>query len=67
MTRPDIELIVRNAKRLEKLSSDILAVARIESQSLTINQEEFELNQEVQNVVIDMKYSSIHRKSKACI
>ncbi|MFL6454525.1 MAG: histidine kinase dimerization/phospho-acceptor domain-containing protein, partial [Nitrososphaeraceae archaeon] len=39
-----IALIIRNAKRLEHLASDILDVSKIESQSLKLNKERFNLN-----------------------
>ena len=44
-----IALIIRNAKRLERLASDILDVSKIESQSLKLNKERFNLN----NVLLD--------------
>jgi signal transduction histidine kinase len=44
-------MIIRNAKRLERLSSDILDVARIESQSLVINKQKFNLVDSVQEAV----------------
>ncbi|MFL6433232.1 MAG: histidine kinase dimerization/phospho-acceptor domain-containing protein, partial [Nitrososphaeraceae archaeon] len=44
-----ITLIIRNAKRLERLASDILDVSKIESQSLKLNKERFNLN----NVLYD--------------
>lgn len=43
VTKAEIDMIVRNARRLERLSSDILAVARIESDSLSLNREKFDL------------------------
>jgi signal transduction histidine kinase len=36
ITKPETEIIIRNAKRLERLSSDILDVTRIESHSLKL-------------------------------
>src|ERR687892_1595742 len=43
ISKDDIEIILRNAKRLERLSSDVLETARIESQSLRLNKEKFSL------------------------
>ncbi|MEW6603550.1 MAG: sensor histidine kinase [Thermoproteota archaeon] len=58
ISRDDMELLVRNAKRLEKLSSDILQVTRIESRSLALSKEIFDLNQKVRNVVADAQNTS---------
>jgi signal transduction histidine kinase len=55
ITRPELEMIIRNAKRLERLSSDILEVSRIESQSLKLHRERVDMNKKIQNVVIDAK------------
>jgi signal transduction histidine kinase len=44
LSRSDLELIIRNAKRLEKLSSDILEVSRIESDLLHLHKERVNLN-----------------------
>ena len=38
-----IEIIIKNSKRLQKLSEEILDVARIESRSLDLNLERFDL------------------------
>jgi signal transduction histidine kinase len=48
------EMIYRNAKRLERLSSDILQVTRIEGNKLKLEKEKFDLNIKVQNVVRDV-------------
>ena len=50
-----LNAIIRNAKRLQKLTEDILDVTRIESQSLRINKEQFELNEIIENAVSDCK------------
>jgi signal transduction histidine kinase len=55
MSREDFEMILRNARRLEHLSSDILEVARIESQSLQLRVETFDLNEKIQAVIRDIK------------
>ena len=55
ITRAEVEMIVRNAKRLERLSSDILAVSRIESNSLQLHKELVDLNEKMQNVIMDAK------------
>jgi signal transduction histidine kinase len=45
--------ILRNAKKLQRLSEDILDVTRIESQSLKLNKEEFDLNEIISSIVGD--------------
>jgi signal transduction histidine kinase len=45
--------ILRNARRLQRLSEDILDVTRIESQSLKLNKEEFDLNDVISSIVGD--------------
>jgi signal transduction histidine kinase len=48
-------LIIRNAKRLERLASDILDVTRIESQSLKLNKEQFNLKDILSDTVQDIR------------
>jgi signal transduction histidine kinase len=55
VSREDLEMIVRNAKRLETLSNDILDVSRIEAKSLRLNKESFDLNGEIRDVVRDFQ------------
>jgi signal transduction histidine kinase len=55
VTKEELEMLVRNAKRLERLSSDILEVTRIESHSLKVNRETFNLNEKIQHVIDDVK------------
>jgi two-component system sensor histidine kinase VicK len=50
--------ISRNADRLIRLSSDILDVARIESQTLKLNKSSFDLNEKIKNAITDVKESS---------
>ena len=47
--------IQRNAIRLQRLSNDILDVAKIESRSLKLNKELFDLNEIISNIVEDYK------------
>ncbi len=50
-----IDAIIRNAKRLQSLTEDILDVTRIESQqSLIIKKEQFNLNDLIMNVINDI-------------
>src|SRR5215469_4006563 len=50
-----LEVVRRNAKRLMRLSNDILDITRIESKSLELKKEEFNLNDVIVNVTNDMK------------
>jgi signal transduction histidine kinase len=49
-----VDVIVRNAKRLQRLTEEILDVTKIESQSLKLNKEEFNLNDVIINCINDM-------------
>ncbi|HXX98951.1 MAG TPA: histidine kinase dimerization/phospho-acceptor domain-containing protein [Candidatus Bathyarchaeia archaeon] len=50
-----LEVVRRNAKRLMRLSNDIQDVTRIESKSLELKKEEFNVNDVIVNVTNDMK------------
>ena len=50
-----IQAISRNATRLQRLTSDILDVTRIESRSLRLNLERFNLNEVISDVVADYR------------
>src|SRR5213593_5262850 len=58
VTHPEIEMILRNAKRLERLSSDILEISRIESGALKLNKENFSLAYIIADAVKDAKAQS---------
>jgi two-component system, OmpR family, sensor histidine kinase VicK len=49
-----LDAIVRNAKRLQRLTENILDVTRIESQSLQLKKERFSLNENIRNVINDV-------------
>jgi signal transduction histidine kinase len=49
-----LDVIIRNAKRLKKLSSEILDVTRIESRSLELKKEQFNLNDVIVNAMDDI-------------
>ncbi len=55
ITRDEIDIILRNAKRLERLSSDVLETARIESQSLRLNKQLFSLLEVISTSIRDAK------------
>jgi two-component system, OmpR family, sensor histidine kinase VicK len=50
-----LDVISRNAKRLQRLTEDILDVTKIESQSLKLNKQYFGLKDIITNVLIDHK------------
>jgi two-component system, OmpR family, sensor histidine kinase VicK len=55
ITKDEIDMIVRNARRLERLSSDILTVSRIETKSLQLFKEAINLGEKIRDVVADAK------------
>jgi signal transduction histidine kinase len=54
-SRMYVNPILRNSKRLQRLSEDILDVTRIESQSLKLTKEEFDLNDVIISIVGDYR------------
>ena len=50
-----LETIVRNAKRLQDLSENILDITKIESRTLKLNKEKFNINEKIRNVIEDTK------------
>ena len=53
VTKEEIEMIARNVKRLERLTTDILDVSRIEGNALKLNMEVIDLNEKIRIVVND--------------
>ena len=53
-------VVIRNANRLSRLTGDLLDVARIESQNLRLRKERFNLNENIKNVVDDIKSEFPH-------
>ena len=58
-----IHAISRNAIRLQRLTEDILDVTRIESQTFSLNKEQFDLNDLIINVVEDYR-SQIEKENR---
>jgi signal transduction histidine kinase len=58
-----LEIILRNANRLHQLTEDILDVTRIESHSLQIRKERFNLNDVILNVIADYKKQIANRNN----
>jgi two-component system sensor histidine kinase VicK len=58
ITKNDLDILVRNANRLVRLSSDILEVSRIESNSLKLSKERFDINETIKDVIEDIQKMS---------
>jgi len=50
-----LDIIIRNALRLQRLTEDILDVQKIESQTMQLNKERFELSEWISNLVADYR------------
>jgi signal transduction histidine kinase len=57
-----LDITIRNAKRLQRLTEDILDVTKIESHSLNLKKESFNLNDVITNVMEDI-VANIAQKS----
>jgi signal transduction histidine kinase len=55
MTKEDLQLITRNAKRLQRLTSDILETDRIEAGTLRLYKERFDLAELIKNNTRDIR------------
>jgi signal transduction histidine kinase len=55
VSKLQVEMILRNAKRLAKLTYDILQVSRIESNSLKLQKEQINLQEKIERVIEDVK------------
>ena len=62
-----LDTLVRNAKRLHRLTENILDITRIESHSLQLNKERFSLNEKIRNVINDMNYQTGLRNNAVSI
>jgi len=61
-----LNIVSRNAKKLKQLTEDILQVSKIESQSLQLHKEYFNLNELVKNIIHDFK-NQINKENKLII
>lgn len=50
-----IDIIIRNAKRLQSLSENILDITKFETGTLKLNKEKFNINQKIRNIINDIK------------
>jgi two-component system, OmpR family, sensor histidine kinase VicK len=57
-----MDVIIRNARRLQRLTEDILDITRIESQSLHLKKERFDINEVILNAITDSR-NHIKRES----
>ncbi len=55
-----IQAISRNAIRLQKLTQDILDVTKIESNTLKLSKEQFNLSEQIRNLINDVSKSQIN-------
>ncbi|HEV2192894.1 MAG TPA: ATP-binding protein [Nitrosopumilaceae archaeon] len=67
--KEEIKTIIRNAKRLQHLTENILSVSRIESQTLKLNKEIFEINDALSFAIRDgntqIENNSVNLKHEA--
>ena len=59
-----LDVIARNAKRLQRLTEDILDVSRIESQALKLNKQQVDLRIIIMNVFEDYKNKVQNKNNK---
>ena len=50
-----LDIIARNAKRLQALSQNILDITKIESKTLKLNKEKFNIKEKIRDVIDDIK------------
>jgi signal transduction histidine kinase len=62
-----LDVTIRNAKRLQRLTEDILDVTKIESQSLKLNKEQFNLNDVIitciNDIIVDREFKNEEKKN----
>jgi signal transduction histidine kinase len=58
-----LDVTLRNAKRLQRLTEDILDVTKIECHTLELHTEKVNLNEKIRNVISDVR-SQIHNPDK---
>jgi signal transduction histidine kinase len=63
VSKEEVDMLARNARRLEKLTQNILDVTKIEGKKFTLNKEKFDLNTKIQNTINDMK-AGLDEKTK---
>src|SRR5215216_4170552 len=58
-----LDVTLRNAKRLQRLTENILDITKIESQSLKLDKEQVNINEKIRNVINDVR-SQINNPDK---
>jgi two-component system, OmpR family, sensor histidine kinase VicK len=58
-----LEVVNRNAKRLQRLTEDILDITKIESQSLNLKKEQFNLNEVISDAIEDIMTKKVFSSS----
>jgi two-component system sensor histidine kinase VicK len=59
-----IDVVIRNAKRLQRLTEGILDITKIESQSLQLNKEKFNFTEIISNAITDYRNQLKDNNSK---
>jgi signal transduction histidine kinase len=59
-----LEITIRNARRLQRLTNDILDVTKIEARTLELYEEDFNLNEVVINAMNDITVGTDSRKNE---
>ena len=59
-----LNVIIRNTKRLQMLTENIIDATRIDSQSLKLNKQHIKLNDIITNVIADSKEEENTNKVK---
>ncbi|HEX5905186.1 MAG TPA: HAMP domain-containing sensor histidine kinase [Candidatus Nitrosocosmicus sp.] len=59
-----LDIISRNAKKLKKLSDDILDITKIESNTLSLNKEQFSLDMLILGIIKDFENHLSHKQIK---
>ncbi len=60
-----LDAIIRNAKRLQRLTENILDVTKIESHSLQLNKERFSLNEKIRDIINDVNNQAGFRNNNS--
>jgi signal transduction histidine kinase len=64
ITKEELEVIIRNCMRLQQLAEDVLTTSRIESRSLQLHKEKFNLNKLVLDILSDMEVNISNNVSR---
>jgi len=62
-----LDVISRNAKRLQRLAEDILDIARIESKSLKLDKTQFNLNEVIEDVIDEYRATVQENEGKRTV